>query len=221
MDWIMTEYRMPESPRTERSKGSMRLDDWVICRIRQKGNKSKNAQDDDQEDQVLDSSEFQGYIPNMDRLPSVTINNIGSRDILVDYLLSNEFHVAVSLLTGHDPKMERINGTSYQDHNNTINNRNMNGKVLENSPEKLNKQPNFSLIQDCFHSFPGQSKEDNWCVNVLFPTDTMMNEKKDLAARSDDEVNMQDLDMPALWDDFIGIVVGLDNSINENDQLDG
>ncbi|XP_073136465.1 NAC transcription factor 32-like [Henckelia pumila] len=204
MDWIMTEYRMPESSRTERSKGSMRLDDWVLCRIRRKGNKSKNVQDDHQEDQVLD------HLPKInDRLPWGTIaNNIGSRDILVDYLLSNEFHVAVSLLTGHDPKMERISGTSYhEDQSDNIKSSNMDRKVIDNRPpEKQNKLATFSLIPDCFNSFPGQGKEDNWSVNLIVPTDTMMNEKRDEVGRSDDEViNVQDLDMPELlWDDFIG-----------------
>ncbi|KVH90801.1 hypothetical protein Ccrd_007205 [Cynara cardunculus var. scolymus] len=41
--WTMTEYRLPESSsRSSRQNGSMRLDDWVLCRIRQKGNMSKN-----------------------------------------------------------------------------------------------------------------------------------------------------------------------------------
>ncbi|KAL8115490.1 hypothetical protein AgCh_022114 [Apium graveolens] len=50
-DWIMTEYRLPDTiARPYRAIGSMRLDDWVLCRIRQKGNKSKNswAVEDDQ-----------------------------------------------------------------------------------------------------------------------------------------------------------------------------
>ncbi|XP_058092342.1 NAC domain-containing protein 2-like [Magnolia sinica] len=36
-DWVMHEYRLLEgSPGSQRLKGSMRLDDWVLCRVRQK-----------------------------------------------------------------------------------------------------------------------------------------------------------------------------------------
>ncbi|KAK6936031.1 NAC domain [Dillenia turbinata] len=43
-DWIMIEYRLLETvmSRPSRAKGSMRLDDWVLCRVRRKGNISNN-----------------------------------------------------------------------------------------------------------------------------------------------------------------------------------
>ncbi|KAL6195744.1 hypothetical protein ACLB2K_031362 [Fragaria x ananassa] len=42
-EWIMIEYRLLDSSITpSRSKGSMKLDDWVLCRVQQKGNTSKN-----------------------------------------------------------------------------------------------------------------------------------------------------------------------------------
>lgn len=34
-DWVMHEYRILDN--NEKHKGSMRLDDWVLCRVRQKG----------------------------------------------------------------------------------------------------------------------------------------------------------------------------------------
>ncbi|XP_008782049.2 NAC transcription factor 29-like [Phoenix dactylifera] len=38
-DWVMHEYRLLDSNPTcsQKHKGSMRLDDWVLCRVRQKG----------------------------------------------------------------------------------------------------------------------------------------------------------------------------------------
>ncbi|XP_024926933.2 NAC transcription factor 32 isoform X2 [Ziziphus jujuba] len=43
-DWMMDEYRLPDSSiKPSRFKGSMRLDDWVLCRVRYKGNMSKNT----------------------------------------------------------------------------------------------------------------------------------------------------------------------------------
>ncbi|KAL8057568.1 hypothetical protein ABFS82_04G192200 [Erythranthe guttata] len=88
MNWIMIEYRLPH---TCPSKGSMRLDDWVLCRVRQKGNKSKNI------------------IAQEDEPPSLCREN--RRDMLADYLLSTEYHIIASLLIGHDPGLLTIPGT--------------------------------------------------------------------------------------------------------------
>lgn len=46
-EWVMQEYRLLDSmtqPKTQNHPGSMRLDDWVLCRVRQKG-KYETAQD--------------------------------------------------------------------------------------------------------------------------------------------------------------------------------
>ncbi|KAH0453846.1 hypothetical protein IEQ34_018170 [Dendrobium chrysotoxum] len=40
-DWVMQEYRLLDSmapTQTQKQKSSMRLDDWVLCRVRMKGN---------------------------------------------------------------------------------------------------------------------------------------------------------------------------------------
>ncbi|KAG0498250.1 hypothetical protein HPP92_002941 [Vanilla planifolia] len=41
-DWVMHEYRLLDSvvspSQSQKQKGSMRLDDWVLCRVKQKGN---------------------------------------------------------------------------------------------------------------------------------------------------------------------------------------
>nr|ABU40779.1 NAC-like protein 14 [Crocus sativus] len=37
-DWIMHEYRLADSHRTASKKGSLRLDDWVLCRLYHKKN---------------------------------------------------------------------------------------------------------------------------------------------------------------------------------------
>lgn len=36
-DWVMHEYRVLDSQTSPKQKGSMRLDDWVLCRVRKKG----------------------------------------------------------------------------------------------------------------------------------------------------------------------------------------
>ncbi|KAL8496702.1 hypothetical protein ACS0TY_020400 [Phlomoides rotata] len=84
MEWTMTEYRLPDASRPSRSKGSMRLDDWVLCRIRQKGNMSKNEE------------------PNIKSLSSGSggRNHMGVTEY--NYLQSSEHQRIVSLLLGPD-----------------------------------------------------------------------------------------------------------------------
>ncbi|KAL7148952.1 hypothetical protein ABFS83_05G007800 [Erythranthe nasuta] len=45
-DWIMHEYRLSESirPHPNKQNGSMRLDDWVLCRIYKKKNPTRNTE---------------------------------------------------------------------------------------------------------------------------------------------------------------------------------
>ncbi|KAL1558563.1 NAC transcription factor 32-like [Salvia divinorum] len=76
-DWLMTEYRLPDTSRPSRSTGSMRLDDWVLCRIRHKGNMSKKE--------------------------SSVNHDSAAPDMLSEYLKSDEYNLIVSLLAGLDP----------------------------------------------------------------------------------------------------------------------
>ncbi|CAA3027669.1 NAC transcription factor 29-like [Olea europaea var. sylvestris] len=107
-DWIMTEYRLPGTTyRPLRSKGSMRLDDCVLCRVRQKGNKSKNEQEVQQ-----NPSELLEYLPRIEKLPSVYIDD--GRDMIADYFLSNGSHLIASLFNEHDPTSETIPTATFQ-----------------------------------------------------------------------------------------------------------
>ncbi|KAG6642969.1 hypothetical protein CIPAW_09G177800 [Carya illinoinensis] len=46
-DWIMHEYRLHDSMTwTTKRKGSMRLDDWVLCRVRKKSGMLRNTRED-------------------------------------------------------------------------------------------------------------------------------------------------------------------------------
>ncbi|XP_041023137.1 NAC domain-containing protein 2-like [Juglans microcarpa x Juglans regia] len=46
-DWIMHEYRLHDSMTwTAKRKGSMRLDDWVLCRVRKKSGMLRNTMED-------------------------------------------------------------------------------------------------------------------------------------------------------------------------------
>ncbi|CAN1135474.1 NAC domain-containing protein 2 [Linum perenne] len=45
-DWIMYEYRLPDALCNPRQKGSMRLDDWVLCRVKLKCSSPRSVWED-------------------------------------------------------------------------------------------------------------------------------------------------------------------------------
>ncbi|XP_027173676.1 NAC domain-containing protein 2-like [Coffea eugenioides] len=101
-DWIMIEYRLPDThKRPSRSKGSMRLDDWVLCRIRQKGNMSKNSWEVPHSPiKVTEDT------PNLKELHSAYAAK-NALDICSSYFLSKDCHLLAKLLATQDlPRIE-------------------------------------------------------------------------------------------------------------------
>ncbi|KAM7526224.1 hypothetical protein LguiA_016126 [Lonicera macranthoides] len=67
-DWIMDEYRLLETMVwTSKKKGSMRLDDWVLCRVRQKGS---NVLSNVTEDHYSLRNEPVEHFPSMNTNPN-------------------------------------------------------------------------------------------------------------------------------------------------------
>ncbi|KAI0520039.1 hypothetical protein KFK09_007504 [Dendrobium nobile] len=102
-DWIMHEYRLADSQNSKSYKPirlgdhSMRLDDWVLCRIYKKRNHlSPSMVDQEQEDLYAEDSSFQttqsqlGHQHHGIKLPKAPFTS----DFLEDYssLLSNNFN---------------------------------------------------------------------------------------------------------------------------------
>ncbi|CAO2829558.1 unnamed protein product [Amaranthus hypochondriacus] len=74
-DWIMHEYRLTESKhRPVKQHGSMRLDDWVLCRIYKKRQVARV------EDKGEDSTSAQGQVSNEG----------GSEEGSIDHLIQNQ-----------------------------------------------------------------------------------------------------------------------------------
>ncbi|CAI0426919.1 unnamed protein product [Linum tenue] len=70
-DWIMYEYRLPDTVvSTARQKGSMRLDDWVLCRVRQKCSSPRSLW----EDPSAPLKELAGTFPKQNELLQMTAN---------------------------------------------------------------------------------------------------------------------------------------------------
>ncbi|GKC27258.1 NAC transcription factor 56-like protein [Tanacetum coccineum] len=85
-NWTMSEYSLPESSnRSSRQNGSMRLDDWVLCRITQKGNNSKNKPQVEENPKNKDASNsllFKNGAINDENNPFIfNENNIRYEDI--------------------------------------------------------------------------------------------------------------------------------------------
>ncbi|XP_071731988.1 NAC domain-containing protein 2-like [Rutidosis leptorrhynchoides] len=120
-DWTMSEYRLPESSsRSTRLNGSMRLDDWVLCRIRQKGNNSNKKQgvEENKKHKFMDVQ-----LPLIEQeLPSSYMITKAKLDIISDHRVK-EFQLMASILAGHDlpPMNETCSPKLFQEDTNNEN----------------------------------------------------------------------------------------------------
>ncbi|XVF07932.1 hypothetical protein REPUB_Repub06bG0181900 [Reevesia pubescens] len=75
-EWLMHEYRLLETMIwTPKRKGSMRLDDWVLCRVRQKSSIRRNSLED--RNVTSHEPESDRYVPKLNELwPSNTNHNV-------------------------------------------------------------------------------------------------------------------------------------------------
>ncbi|CAN1304672.1 NAC transcription factor 25 [Linum perenne] len=78
-DWIMYEYRLPDTISNPRQKGSMRLDDWVLCRVKQKCSNPKSLW----EDRSAPIQELPGTFPKQNE--KIQMNNPND-DMVRNYL---------------------------------------------------------------------------------------------------------------------------------------
>lgn len=137
-NWTMSEYRLPESSsRSSRQNGSMRLDDWVLCRITQKGNNSKNKpQVEENPKNKVTQSQFP-IIPQ--ELPSSYMITKANMDIISDRRFK-EFQLMASILAAQDlpSMMETCSPKLIQDASNSLLFKN--GAInKENNPFILNE----------------------------------------------------------------------------------
>ncbi|KAI3823247.1 hypothetical protein L1987_04680 [Smallanthus sonchifolius] len=73
-----------------------KLDDWVLCRVRQKGNNSKNMSVDEKEENTL----IGGHFPTITHeLPSSYMTTMANSDIMSRF---KDFQLMASILVGHD-----------------------------------------------------------------------------------------------------------------------
>ncbi|XP_065866435.1 NAC transcription factor 29-like [Euphorbia lathyris] len=110
-DWIMNEYRLLDSTiKSSRFKGSMRLDDWVLCRVRQKGSITKNAYED------LDNSNNKDIIWQLPTLEEACSPYTKYKNDMITECLNNDCPVLASILAGQTlPSFQTISQESNMD----------------------------------------------------------------------------------------------------------
>ncbi|KAK1435155.1 hypothetical protein QVD17_00915 [Tagetes erecta] len=113
-NWIMSEYRLPDPSNPSKQNGTMRLDDWVLCRVRQKGNNSKNNSD------VNENKLMDGQLPTIaQELPSsyMTTATTVNSDIMSRL---RDFQLMAAILVSQDlpPMYEACSPKLLQDDSN-------------------------------------------------------------------------------------------------------
>ncbi|XP_059649909.1 NAC domain-containing protein 2-like [Cornus florida] len=108
-DWIMHEYRLTETMiRTSKHKGSMRLDDWVLCRVRKKSSILKK----NWEDQNSSNSEQDYHVPKVEKPCSMDAN--ASLDMIREYLYKECPMLPYIFTSPELPSMDTVSNKSFE-----------------------------------------------------------------------------------------------------------
>ncbi|WCJ41059.1 NAC domain containing protein 2 [Euphorbia peplus] len=128
-EWIMNEYRLLDS--SSILKGSMRLDDWVLCRVRQKSTTTKNTYEDVEETKNKD---LWSLLPRVEEAcrPYTTYKND-----MINECLKNDCPVLASILAGQ--ALPPIQATSQGSNMNTSVYEDFSSHQLNNSHMPKNK----------------------------------------------------------------------------------
>ncbi|XP_027348971.1 NAC transcription factor 29-like [Abrus precatorius] len=88
-DWIMHEYRLHDSMiSNSKQKGSMRLDEWVLCRVRQKSSYSRSIWEDSNDLIYEPTSQFLQM--NQNSNPEQVKNTVHNEFPMLPYILASK-----------------------------------------------------------------------------------------------------------------------------------
>nr|UBT01636.1 NAC transcription factor 32 [Litchi chinensis] len=148
--WMMHEYRLIDA--TTRLKGSMRLDDWVLCRVRLKANSTLRACEVHHD---THNTEMVKYIPKIGEACTIYTNN--NQDMITDCLY-NDYPLLASILADQTlTPIETISSISCQGNKNGNNFT----TIYENSYEKLNSPLTGSSLDTNFKLLKRKPSEEN------------------------------------------------------------
>ncbi|KAG5114690.1 hypothetical protein JHK82_037959 [Glycine max] len=156
-DWIMNEYRLVDTITTSsRLKGSMRLDDWVLCRVRHKGYSPKNSCENQESPNELNLS---AKLPRSEEYPT----NMNCRaDMIPDYQYKDYQIIASILVGGPIPPTESMPNLSFKGckGNNVV-------SVYEDDFTKVNSQATIPSLESYFNPLTRKSSEDEQYENLI------------------------------------------------------
>lgn len=151
-DWIMNEYRLLDTViRPSRLKGSMRLDDWVLCRVRQKTKvPKKNVQNQDRQ-----SPEAPRYSLKTEAAqPTCTYFN---PHMSMDHLFKDCQLIAYLLAGKAPPAMEAISNISVEG---SKNGNNINSVYYESS-DNIDSPSTVYPTSNCVNTLKRKDFEEN------------------------------------------------------------
>ncbi|KAL4297967.1 hypothetical protein GQ457_12G010100 [Hibiscus cannabinus] len=162
-EWIMHEYRLLETMIcTAKRKGSMRLDDWVLCRVRQKSSIQRNSW----EDRTVTSPEADSYLPKLNKL---WISNDNPNIEMAESYLLNDYAVLPYIFAPEDI----TSSISFQ--GNHIPYTCVKGS--NSNSDKMNSQVLYSSLESLFEPLKRKSMEGNHVP--LPPSKKLIREKED------------------------------------------
>ncbi|XP_061376674.1 NAC transcription factor 29-like [Gastrolobium bilobum] len=181
-DWIMNEYRLVDTTNKPSTlKGSMRLDDWVLCRVRHKGYSSKNLCEN-QENHC--EPNLPANIPRSEEYP--TYINLRP-DMVTDYQYRDYQIIASILVGGPIPptqNMPCLGLKESKDKNIT--------SVYQDGFNKVNSQTTTPSLDSYFNPLKRKSNEDDQYENLISFNRKLNNENK-IEVSPSKVINFQEL----------------------------
>ncbi|XP_022743957.1 NAC domain-containing protein 2-like [Durio zibethinus] len=167
-EWIMHEYRLLETTIwTPKRRGSMRLDDWVLCRVRQKSSIQRNSW----EDRNINSHEPDSYPPKLNKpWPSNANYNI---EMAKSYLC-NDCPMLPYIFASQDlPFFDTTSSISFQSRDKSCT------SVQEANSDK-DLQISFSSLESLFNPVKRKSLEaSNQATSFIPPSKKLIREDKE------------------------------------------
>ncbi|XP_022767368.1 NAC domain-containing protein 67-like isoform X1 [Durio zibethinus] len=167
-EWIMHEYRLLETMIwTPKRKGSMRLDDWVLCRVRQKACIQRNSW----EDRNVTGHEPDSYLPKLnDQLwPSNANDDV---EMAKSYPF-NDCTMLPYIFASQDlPCFDTTSSISFQSSDKSCT------SVQEANSDKKNLLISFSSLETLFNPLERKSVEGYQATNFV-PSKRLIREDRE------------------------------------------
>ncbi|XP_057458505.1 NAC transcription factor 32-like [Lotus japonicus] len=156
-DWIMNEYRLVDTTtKSSKLKGSMRLDDWVLCRVRNKGYSSKNLGENQE-------MSFEPNLPaNLLRSEEYPTNPNFQAGLIKDYQYKDYQIIASILIGGTIPPTENMSSLRLESSKG-----NRVTSVCEDGFDKVISQTTIPSLGSYLNPLKRKSNEDDQYENLI------------------------------------------------------